>query len=608
MTDTDVSTATFGNDDRLPQVPLPTLEGSAARFLEWCAPLLDQEQLAATTAATDELLSPQSPAHTLHADLGRFAAREDVASWLDEFWPRRYLGRRDRIALNANFFFLFGDSGSDQPTRAAELTMAALGHKASLDDESFPPLLSRGAPQSMEQSKHLFSTTRIPGAPQDTVRTPYSPTWPGASTERHIVVLSRGRMYRMDVLGPDGHPHTVEEIAAAMRTVLDAASDRAPVEESVGSLTTKARAEWAATRSALAALDPGNADAIDLVERALFCVALDDAAPTGEGDDRDQQICRTMLAGDSGNRWFDKAVSFVVLADGTAGINVEHCLLDGTTVLTLVDAMLGESVSAHAERVGARSQGEPALAPVEFVLDDALRADVRAAAEDFDAFLAATATTVLTFDDFGAEVAKSLGSSPDAFVQMAYQLAHRRARGLTAATYESIATRQFRGGRTEAMRVVTPEVVAFVDAMEDAAASADARREAFRAAASAHGARARQCQAGDAPEQHLWELQLIQERRGAELGVTEPMALFDSPGWTVMRSDYLSTSSAPSTHIRYFGFGSTSEQCIGVAYVLLPDRLHVHLSTPEAVAGQMTSFARELRRAVRELRELLGQG
>lgn len=605
MTDTDVSTATFGNDDRLPRVPLPTLENSAARFLEWCAPLLTEEQLATTTAAAEELLSPDSPARALHADLERFAARDDVASWLDEFWPRRYLGRRDRIALNANFFFLFGDTASDQPTRAAELTIAALGHKAQLDDESFPPLLARGAPQSMEQSKHLFSTTRIPGAPQDTVRTPYSPGWPGRSAERHIVVLSRGRMYRMDVLGADGRPHTVDEIAAGMRTVLAAATDRAPVEESVGSLTTKARAAWAATRSALAALDPGNAGAIDVIERALFCVDLDDVTPTGDGDDRDQQICRTMLAGDSGNRWFDKAVSFVVLADGTAGINVEHCLLDGTTVLTLVDAMLGESVSAHAERAGARSQGEPAVTPVEFVLDAALRAEVRSAAEDFDAFLAATATTVLTFDDFGAEAAKSLGSSPDAFVQMAYQLAHRRARGLTAATYESIATRQFRGGRTEAMRVVTPEIVAFVDAMQDPGTSADARREAFRAAASAHGARAKQCQAGDAPEQHLWELELIQERRGAEVGVTGPVSLFGSPGWTVMRSDYLSTSSAPSTHIRYFGFGSTSEQCIGVAYVLLPDRLHVHLSTPEAVAGQMTSFAGELRRAVTELRELL---
>ncbi|RZT88735.1 carnitine O-acetyltransferase [Pseudonocardia sediminis] len=606
MTDTDVSTATFGNDDRLPQVPLPTLENSAARFLEWCAPLLTDEQLATTRAATDELLAPDGPARALHADLERFAARDDVASWLDEFWPRRYLGRRDRIALNANFFFLFGDSDSDQPTRAAELTVAALGHKAQLDDESFPPLLARGAPQSMEQSRHLFSTTRIPGAPQDTVRTPYSDEWPGPSTERHILVLSRGRIHRMDVLGADGHPHTVDEIAAGMRTVLAAATDRAPVEESVGSLTTKARAEWAASRSALAALDPANADAIDLIERALFCVDLDDVTPTGSGDDRDQQICRAMLAGDSGNRWFDKAVSFVVLADGTAGINVEHCLLDGTTILTLVDAMLGEPVSAHAERVGARSQGEPAVTPVKFVLDDALRADVRAAAEDFDAFLAATATTVLTFDDFGAEVAKSLGSSPDAFVQMAYQLAHRRARGLTAATYESIATRQFRGGRTEAMRVVTPQVVAFVDAMEDASSDAGARREAFRAAAAAHGARAKQCQAGDAPEQHLWELELIQERRGADIGVTEPMALFDSPGWQIMRSDYLSTSSAPSTHIRYFGFGSTSEQCIGVAYVLLPDRLHVHLSTPEAVAGQMTAFATELRRAVAELRELLG--
>ena len=63
--------------------------------------------------------------------------------------------------------------------------------------------------------------------------------------------------------------------------------------------------------------------------------------------------------------------------------------------------------------------------------------------------------------------------SPDAFVQMAYQLAHRRAKGLTGATYESIATRQYRHGRTEAMRVVTPEVLTFVSTMEDPARGPD---------------------------------------------------------------------------------------------------------------------------------------
>jgi carnitine O-acetyltransferase len=188
---------------------------------------------------------------------------------------------------------------------------------------------------------------------------------------------------------------------------------------------------------------------------------------------------------------------------------------------------------------------------------------------------------------------------------MAYQLAHRRAKGITGATYESIATRQYRHGRTEAMRVVTPEVLRFVDLMEDPEAGTETRRAAFRAAAEAHVRRAKECQSGQAPEQHLWELQLIQRRRGAELGVTEPLRLFESPGWLTMRDDYLSTSSAPSVNIRYFGFGSTSEQCIGVAYVLLPDRFNVYLSTPQPVADAMHVFADRLREAVRELRELL---
>ncbi len=119
--------------------------------------------------------------------------------------------------------------------------------------------------------------------------------------------------------------------------------------------------------------------------------------------------------------------------------------------------------------------------------------------------------------------------SPDAFVQLAYQLAHRRTKGLVGATYESIATRQYRHGRTEAMRVVTPEVPRFVAGMEDPAADEGARRSAFRAAADAHVARARQCQAGQAPEQHLWELQMLQQRWGVELGAGAPLALYTSP-------------------------------------------------------------------------------
>ncbi|MGI5203676.1 choline/carnitine O-acyltransferase [Spirillospora sp. CA-108201] len=591
----ELSSRTFGNEERLPRVPLPALEETCERFLEWCGPLLTPDERARTEAALASFARPDGPGRALQAALERYDASEGVDSWLDTFWPYRYLGRRDRIALNANFFFLFRDSPEGQVERAAGLVAGALDYKLRLDREEVPPVVQRGRPLSMTQNRYLFSTTRIPGAEQDTVRAPYTAEWPGPSDARHIVVLFRGNIIRMDVLGPEGRPHTLEELRAGLAAVMKA--EAAP-EPSAGHLTTKARAGWAASREALLAL--GNTKALDDVETALFCVCLEDFVPKDSLD-----ACDHLLHGDSANRWFDKAVSFVVFGDGTAGINVEHCGLDGTTILSFVDALLSEAPEKTSQRSGARSQGLPVAEAIEFTLDDALRRDIAEAAAAFAAYGAATATAAVSFDGFGTDHVKRLKMSPDAFVQMAYQLAHKRAKGRVGATYESIATRQYRNGRTEAMRVVTPEVLRFVEAMDDPAAGAGTRRDAFRAAADAHVRRARECQAGQAPEQHLWELQLVQKRRGAELGVTEPLPLFASPGWLVMRDDYLSTSSAPSVNIRYFGFGSTSEQCIGVAYVLLPGSLNVYLSTPRPVADAMLEFADRLREAVRELRDLL---
>lgn len=598
---------TFAAEDTLPRVPLPTLEESCERFLQWCAPLLTADERDATEAEVAAFLQPEGPGRRLHTALEQYDAREGVHSWLDTFWPYRYLGRRDRIALNANFFFLFqgapqaaDGSGVGQVERAAGLIGSAVHYKQLLDEERLPRVTQRGQPLTMQQNKYLFSTTRIPGAVQDTVRAPYSAEWPGPSDARHIVVFFRGSMFRMDVLGADGVPHSLDDLEAGLRAVLEMVAEPQAPDNSVGHLTTMARAEWAAARESLLACAPRNAEALEDVETALFCVCLEDQTPADT-----LAACDQLLHGDSGNRWFDKAVSLVVFADGRAGVNIEHCELDGTTVLSFVDALLDTPAPEQSGLSGAATQGRPALAPVEFELDDALRDQARSAARDFASYAANTATTTVSFDDFGTNVAKRLGISPDAFVQLAYQLAHQRAKGHIGATYESIATRQYRRGRTEAMRVVTPEIQEFVAVMEDPTSELAARRAAVRAAAAKHVARAKECQNGQAPEQHLWELQLIQQRRGEELGVPEQPRLFQTPGWLTMRDDYLSTSSAPSKNIQFFGFGSTSSRCIGVAYVLLPDRFNLYLSTPQPVAAQMNAFADELRLAVGELRVLL---
>ncbi|HEY3895743.1 MAG TPA: choline/carnitine O-acyltransferase [Pseudonocardiaceae bacterium] len=601
----ELSPLTAGYEDRLPRVPLPTLEESCERFLEWCAPLLTPEELAATETAVASFLRPGSPARTLQAALEHYDASEGVQSWLDTFWPYRYLGRRDRIALNANFFFLFEDSELGQVDRAAWLIAAALDYKLRIDEQRVPPAIQRGRPLSMEQDKYLFSATRIPGAVQDSARTPYSDGWPGPSRERHIVVFVRGTMFRLGVIGPDGRPHTVDELAGGLRAVLAAGASPAVPGSSVGHLTTKARAEWAASRQALLECHPGNADLLDTVETALFCLCLEDTVPQDA-----REACDQLLHGDSGNRWFDKALSLIVFADGTAGLNGEHCKLDGTTIVRFIDAILGSPAAEHSHRSAAQSQktqprGTPAVARLDFVLDAGLRADVQAAADAFAEYAAGTASATVVIEGCTSERVKQLGMSPDAFAQMAFQLAHQRAKGHLGATYESIATQQYRHGRTEAMRVVTPEVVHFAAVMDDPGAGSRTRRVALRAAGEKHVERTRDCQAGRAPEQHLWELQLIQQRCGSELGVTEPLALYESPGWLRMREDYLSTSAAPSTHVQFFGFGSTSRQCIGIGYGLLPDRFNLYLSTPRAVSDQMSVFAGELPEVLRELLDLL---
>lgn len=597
---------TFAAEDQLPRVPLPTLEDSCARFVQWCTPLLTAEQLAATEAAVADLLRPGGPGRVLHDALREYDETPGVGSWLDRFWPLRYLGRRDRIALNANFFFLFRDdtalassTAADQAERAAALVAAAVDYKLALDREEIPPVTQRGQRLSMWQNKYLFSETRIPGLEQDTVRVPYSDAEPGPSTARHILVLHRGAMFRLDVIGPEGDPYAFEDVTAGLRAILKSATEPAPAGTAVGQLTTAARADWARARTRLLT-DPHNAEALDTVETALFAVCLEDFAPRD-----DLHAADTLLHGDSANRWFDKSISFIVFADGRAGINVEHCGLDGTTILSFVDTLLETPVGEHLERSGARGQGLPPAEQIEFRLDAEQQAEVIAAGAAFAQYAADNATTIVSFPDFGTARAKQLGISPDAFAQLSYQLAHRRSKGLTGATYESIATRQYRNGRTEAMRVVTPEMVTFADTLTDPAAEPAAKLAAARAAATAHVERAKQCQSGAAPEQHLWELEWIQRRRGAELGVTDPIPLYSSPGWTVLRDDYLSTSSAPSVNISYFGFGSTSPKCIGIAYVLLPDRWNLYLATPAAVADEMHAFAGHLRTAVAELEALL---
>lgn len=74
---------------------------------------------------------------------------------------------------------------------------------------------------------------------------------------------------------------------------------------------------------------------------------------------------------------------------------------------------------------------------------------------------------VVVYEGYGKELIKKLRVSPDAYAQMAIQLAYYKMTGECVATYESAQTKKFAYGRTETCRSVSVESVAWVKAMED---------------------------------------------------------------------------------------------------------------------------------------------
>ena len=579
---------TFSREDELPRLPVPDLPATGDRFLEWVRPILTEQQFADTEQSLRAFVAADGLGPQLHERLLQHDRTPGRATWADDFFHQRYVSRRAPVVINANYFFLFHPLPQvGQIERAARLIRAAVDFKQRIDDETLPPVTRRGAPVSMQQYKYLFSATRIPGDPMDSSRVPYTADWPGPAHERQVVVLRRGHIVAVDAMDDSGEPYDVDELVPALADAVRHCDDLAEG-DAVGALTTQERARWAHNRDAL--LQAGNAGALDTVERALFCVCLDDQAPAMPTD-----ACAQLLAGPAEGRWFDKGLSFIVAADGTAGFNGEHCRLDGTTVISFLDAVL-----EAAPIVGTGRQRTPRVAPVTFHLTPQLRDEIGTARAEFADRVADTVGQELEID-FSADRAKQHRISPDAFAQLSFQLAYARAVGATVSTYESVAMTGFRHGRTEAMRVVTPESAAFTSVMDDDAVDAATKRAALRAAAEAHTRRAAQCRDGAAPEQHLWELLMIHQRAGG----AEAIPFFESPGWQISQAERISTSAVPSPNVRYWGFGPTGPECLGIAYAPLPHRFHTYLCVRRSNEAQLRAFQRELPRATADLDRLL---
>lgn len=91
----------------------------------------------------------------------------------------------------------------------------------------------------------------------------------------------------------------------------------------------------------ICAVDPQNAKSIDSISKALFIVCLDEAVPFNKSEEMNVASHQLIHGGgstqNSGNRWFNKTIQFIINENGMSGLNYEHSPAEGQPIAVLAD-------------------------------------------------------------------------------------------------------------------------------------------------------------------------------------------------------------------------------------------------------------------------------
>ncbi|KAI2662447.1 Carnitine O-palmitoyltransferase 1, liver isoform [Labeo rohita] len=533
----------YSFQNSLPQLPVPSVKDTMKRYLESVQPLLSDE----------EHQRMQSLALDFEKNLG------PKLQW--------YLKLKSWWATNYDFLNAFPTHL--QAARAGNVIHAIMLYRRKLDRAQIKPLMLQSTiPMCSSQYERMFNTSRIPGIETDTVQ--------HMSDSRHIVVYHRGRYFKVWMFY-DGRLLLPREIEQQMERILADTSEPQPGEETLAALTAGDRVPWACARNAY--LRHGkNKKSLDAVEKAAFFVTLDDMEqrydPANPVESLDR-YAKSLLHGKCYDRWFDKSINLI-------------------QVLSMDPVKLGYTAAGHCK--GEPHPNLPGPQRLQWnippecqtMIANSLSVAV-ALADDVDSH-------IIPFSDFGKGRIKKCKTSPDAFIQLALQLAHYKDKGKFCLTYEASMTRLFREGRTETVRSCTIESCAFVRAM----ISNKTREEKLcllKQAAEKHQQMYRLAMTGQGIDRHLFCLYVVSKY----LGQDSP---FLQEPWR------LSTSQTPMQQGELFDLVNHPEYVAddgyGVAYVIIGEKLiNFHISSkhssPETDSHR---FGNNIRQAMLDILDL----
>ena len=321
--------------------------------------------------------------------------------------------------------------------------------------------------------------------------------------------------------------------------------------------------------------DLRNLDILTMIELAAFMLCLDEETPKAL-----EERSRNFWHGSGSNRWFDKTAVFILCDNGVCGYMGEHSMVDGMQALRMVNfisQMLHEAC-LDIENLDVRNH-LPQPKRYDFVPGPDIFPQISQAVKNFRRTINSHEISVLSYDHYGSGYIKRLTFAPDSWVQMLIQLAYYQFSGTFAPTYEAQSTRVCFRGRTEAIRSLSMESVAFCKAMDAPNNSAAKKIRLFRDACRAHFERSVAAAKGAGIDRHLSGLSKMLRPNEDLPDLFRDSFYQSSQHWIVC------TSQASGEHLNAYGWAQVVDDGFGIAYMVLKNRFGLPFNFKIGVAA-----------------------
>lgn len=586
----------FSRQALLPRLPVPALDQTLDKYLKSVRPLLTDEEFNNTKQIVQEF--SKNPGPKLQTLLEQRASQEE--NWLSEWWMKiAYLEFRSPVTVNVSPGIVFPRQiyrDKEGQIRFASMLIAGiLDFKLMTDNQTLPVDHMGKNPLCMTQYYKILSACRTPGKKCDSW-TCYPPNEPNAP--KHIVVAHNNQFFAFDVYGSDGQPLSEAQIYRQLKNLVQ---DSEQVSPPVGILTTENRSTWAKAYTELAK-DKVNSISLDKIKHSICLICLDNKLPQDMSDER-SVAARQMLHGggsrlNSGNRWFDKTLQFVIGRDGICGLTYEHTSAEGPPVVMLLDHVV--KYCSENKSSGSDSPSPVSPTKLRFNLSPNIQDMIATAGTQLDVLVDDVDLNVFVFQDYGKNFPKSQKMSPDSFLQNAIQLAYYRIHKEPAPHYETGTLRMFHLGRTDTIRTCSEASLEFCKAFDDGNIPKERKVELLRKAVQAHKGYTNEVIQGKGIDRHLLGLKLAAIKNGMNV----PDLHMDM-AYTLSTHFRMSTSQVPAHSDSVLVFGPVVPDGYGVCYNPQESQVHFGVSafniTPET---NSKNYIDMLRKTLLEMRDL----